>query len=54
MDEPILESSGNVFADLDLESAEATILHMRAKLMNDLRLYIESSGMTQTEAAKKN
>jgi predicted XRE-type DNA-binding protein len=53
MDEPILESSGNVFADLDLEPAEAAILHMRAKLMNDLRLYIQSSGMTQMEAAQK-
>jgi len=46
MDEPIFESSGNVFEDLDLKAAEAAILHMRAKLMNDLRLYIQSSGMT--------
>lgn len=53
MDKPIFESSGNVFADLDLEPAEATILHMRAKLMSDLRLYIQSSGMTQLEAARK-
>jgi predicted XRE-type DNA-binding protein len=53
MDEPIIESSGNVFADLDLEPAEAAILHMRAKLMNDLRLYIQSSGMTQMEAAEE-
>lgn len=52
MVEPIFESSGNVFADLDLEPAEAAILHMRAKLMNDLRLYIKSSGLTQVEAAK--
>ena len=52
MDEPIFESSGNVFTDLDLEPAEAAILHMRAKLMNDLRSYIQSTGMTQTEAAK--
>ena len=53
MDEPIIESSGNVFADLDLEPAEAAILHMRAKLMNYLRLYIQSSGMTQMEAAEE-
>ena len=45
-------SCGNIFADLDLEPAEAQILHMRAKLMSDLRLYIEDSGMTQTEAAE--
>jgi len=53
MEELIFESSGNVFADLDLEPAEAAILHMRAKLMNDLRLYIQSSDMTQMEAAQK-
>ncbi len=52
MDEPIIASSGNVFADLDLEPAEAAILQMRAELMNDLRLYIQSSGMTQVEAAQ--
>ena len=52
MDEPIFESSGNIFADLDLEPAEAAILHMRAKLMNDLRAYIQSTGMTQTQAAE--
>ena len=50
---PIFESSGNIFADLDLEPAEAMILHMRAELMNDLRLYLQSSGMTRIEAAKK-
>jgi predicted XRE-type DNA-binding protein len=53
MDEPILNSSGNVFADLDLEPAEAAILQMRAELMNDLRQYIASSGMTQMEAAQE-
>lgn len=46
-------SSGNVFADLGFEPAEAVILQMRAKLMSDLREYIESSGMTQSAAAKK-
>ncbi|MCZ7670955.1 MAG: XRE family transcriptional regulator [Chloroflexi bacterium] len=53
MDEPIIESSSNIFEDLDLEPAEAAILHMRAKLITDLRLYIQESGMTQTEAANK-
>lgn len=52
MVEPIFESSGNIFEDLDLEPAEAAILQMRAKLMNDLREYVQSSGMTQTEAAE--
>ena len=53
MDEPIIESSDNIFADLDFDPAEAAILQMRAKLMNDLRLYIKASGMTQVEVAKQ-
>jgi predicted XRE-type DNA-binding protein len=53
MDESIIELNGNIFAHLDLEPSEAAILHMRARLMNDLRLYIQSSGMTQTEAAEQ-
>ncbi len=52
MDESIFDSSGNVFADLDLDPAEASILQMRAKLMNDLRQYIQSMGLTQMETAK--
>jgi len=51
MREPIVESTGNVFADLRCEPGEAAILQMRAKLMSDLRDYIETNGMTQTEAA---
>ena len=52
MKEPITESSGNVFADLGFDQAEAAILQMRATLMNDLREFIRTSSMTQTEAAK--
>ena len=53
MQESIIESTGNIFVDLGFEPGEAEILQMRAKLMNDLRLYIESSGMTQIEVAEK-
>ena len=53
MKEPITYSSGNVFTDLGFDPAEAAILEMRAKLMNDLRDFIRSSGMTQTEAAER-
>lgn len=53
MDDLITESSGNVFSDLGFEPAEAVILQMRAELMSDLRLYIQSSGMTQVEAARQ-
>ena len=48
----ITESSGNVFADLGFESPEAAVLEMRAKLMSDLREYIQSRRMTQVQAAK--
>lgn len=53
MTESITESTGNVFADLGFEPAESAILNMRAKLINDLREYIESSGMTQTEVSER-
>ena len=53
MSATITESSGNVFADLGFEPAEAVILEMRARLLSDLREYIQSSGMTPTQAAKK-
>jgi predicted XRE-type DNA-binding protein len=53
MSATIKESSGNVFADLGFDPAEAVILQMRAKLMSDLREYIQSSGMTQPAAAKR-
>lgn len=53
MTETIQESTGNVFVDLGFDPGEAAILEMRARLMNDLREYIESSGMTQTQAAEQ-
>jgi len=53
MPEPVVESSGNVFADLGFGPAEAAILKMRAQLMSDLQAFIQSSGMTQMQAAEK-
>ena len=53
MKEPVVNSSGNVFADLGFDSAEAAILQMRSRLMNDLRNYIEVNKLTQTEAAQR-
>ncbi len=53
MKEQVVESSGNVFADLGFDSAEASILQMRSTLMNDLRSYIESNNLTQVEAAER-
>lgn len=51
MTNTIHDSTGNVFIDLGFEPGEAAILEMRAMLMNDLREYIETNGMTQTQAA---
>ena len=53
MKEQVIECSGNVFTDLGFDSAEAAILQMRSKLMNDLRSYIESNKLTQIEAAER-
>lgn len=53
METTITESSGSVFADLGFEPPEAAILEMRASLLSDLRTYLQSSGMTQAEAAEK-
>lgn len=52
MSATITESSGNVFVDLGFDPAEAAILEMRAKLMSDLRVHIQSSGMAPSAAAK--
>lgn len=41
MNKKTTKSSGNVFMDLGFDPAEAAVLQMRAKLMGDLRRYIE-------------
>ncbi len=54
MDDVTVEPSGNVLlVDLDFDPSEAIILQMRAKLMNDLREYITTNGLTQAEAAEQ-
>lgn len=53
MTEAVHESSGNVFVDLGFDPGEAAILHMRAKLLADLRESIRSSGRTPAEAAEQ-
>lgn len=47
----IIESSGNVFEDLELPDAEN--LKLRAQLMIEIEQYIEQHGLTQREAAKR-
>jgi predicted XRE-type DNA-binding protein len=50
--EPIIESSGNVFADLGFSAEECALLAMRAELMNRLREIINEQGWTQQQASK--
>lgn len=50
--EQIIESSGNVFADLGFSPEESTLLAMRAELMARLRETIDERGWTQQEASK--
>ncbi|HEX7027498.1 MAG TPA: XRE family transcriptional regulator [Gammaproteobacteria bacterium] len=49
----ITDSSGNVFADLGFEQAEAENLLVRSKLMAAIKAYIESEGITQGKAAER-
>jgi len=49
--EKITASSGNVFADLGFDDAEAANLQLRSRLMSELKTVIEESGMTQVQAA---
>jgi predicted XRE-type DNA-binding protein len=51
--EPIIESSGNVFADLGFSPEESTLLAMRAELMARLRETITKRGWTQMQAAEQ-
>jgi predicted XRE-type DNA-binding protein len=52
MNEPITNSSGNVFLDLGYSPDEAAILQMRADLMADIRKFIKAKKLTQAQAAE--
>jgi len=52
MNEPVVNSSGNVFIDLGYSPDEAAILQMRADLMADLRKWIKGKRLTQAKAAE--
>ena len=51
--EAIIQSSGNVFADLGFPPEEAALLSMRAQLMATLRERITEAGWTQVQAAER-
>jgi predicted XRE-type DNA-binding protein len=44
-------AEGNIFADLQLQDAEN--LKLRAMLMQEVKRYVEKSGLTQVEAASR-
>lgn len=48
-----VRGSGNVFLDLGFEPGEAANLQLRSRLATELRDYVESEGITQTEAASR-
>lgn len=45
-------STKNIFTDLGFDEPEAAVLMMRARLITDLRLYIENQELTQVQAAE--
>ena len=52
MDNTITPSSGNVFADLGFDEAEAEHLRIRSSLMIQVSKLIDERKLTQAEAAK--
>ncbi len=52
-DERLIAGSGNVFADLGFDEAEARVLAMRAELLIRLRMRVQEKGWTQAEAARR-
>jgi predicted XRE-type DNA-binding protein len=49
----LTRSSGNIFADLGFDNAEATNLLMRSDLMRAIEKWFKASGLTQSAAAKQ-
>jgi len=52
-DTRITESSGNVFLDLGFAPDEVALLSLRAQLMGAVRLWIQTSGLTQSEVSAR-
>jgi predicted XRE-type DNA-binding protein len=52
MNKPGINTSGKVFTDLGYSPDEAAILQMRADLMDDLRGFIKTKRLIQSDAAE--
>lgn len=48
-----IKSSGNVFADLGFDPAEAKVMALRAEVMIRMEQHLKAQGWTQAEAAKR-
>lgn len=51
-DTRITESTGNVFADLGFDDAEAAVMLLRTEVMLRMEKHLKARGWTQAEAAK--
>lgn len=51
-DTRVIESSGNVFADLGFDAAEAEVMKLRAEVMIRMSQQLKAQGWTQAEAAR--
>lgn len=49
----VTQSSGNIFLDLGFPPHEAAVMLLRAQLAEALRVWMEQSGLTQAQAAKR-
>lgn len=47
-----IKSSGNVFADLGFDAAEAEVMKLRAEVMICMERLVKTKGWTQAEAAQ--
>ncbi|MBK5969475.1 MULTISPECIES: helix-turn-helix domain-containing protein [Thiorhodovibrio] len=52
-DTRMIESSGNVFADLGFDPAEAEVMKMRTEVMIRTAQQLKAKGWTQAEAARQ-
>lgn len=52
MKETVIKSSGNIFRDLGFSPEEAAILQMRAEIIADIRKFVKTKKLTQSEAAE--
>ena len=52
-DRRITKGSGNIFADLGFDEAEAQVMAMRVDLMVHIERHLAAKGWTQSEAAKR-